>query len=246
MSFDRLRYELQLMEKKVILTPILVIVGFALFSLLLKYLRVAPERFLLGGIEMILPIAVGITVGNVALQDSALELQLTMPRHYDRTAIQRLFLIIGWTSCIALCASLFLSLLGLAYMPAILTSWSPFASFFTLQLAWLAPLLWCASVGLCIALLTRSWTGSAALLGGIWIADIIFKDFIALTPWLRPLLLFPTTLVIFTVPHLSQADFNLYWLDTRFEVLATALLLLPVCWLLLRNSENLLKGVNAE
>jgi glucose uptake protein GlcU len=86
------------------------------------------HAFPVGGIEMILPIAVGIIVGNVALQDPALELQLTMPRHYDRTAIQRLFLIIGWTGCIALCANLCLSLLGLAYMPDILISWSPHAN----------------------------------------------------------------------------------------------------------------------
>lgn len=146
MSFDRFRYELQLMGKKVILTPILVMVGFALFSLLLHYLKVLPERFLLGGIEMILPIAVGVVVGNVAIQDPALELQLTMPRHYDRTAIQRLFLIIGWTTCIALLSSLLLSLLGLAYMPDILKSWSPFASFFTMQLAWLAVLAYWTSI----------------------------------------------------------------------------------------------------
>ncbi len=246
MSFDRFRYELQLMGKKVILTPILVMVGFALFSLLLKYLKVSPERFLLGGIEMILPIAVGVVVGNVAIQDPALELQLTMPRKYDRTAIQRLLLIIGWTTCIALLSSLILSLLGLAYMPTILKTWSPLASFLTMQLAWLAPLLWCAGIGLCIALLTRSWTGSAAILGGIWIAEIIFKDYIALTSWLRPLLLFPTTLVIFSVPGISQADFNMYWLDTRFEVLATGLILVPLGWLLLRNTEGLLRGVNAE
>ena len=84
------------------------------------------------------------------------------------------------------------------------------------------------------------------MLGGIWIAEIIFKDYIVLTPWLRPILLFPTTLLIFTMPGISQADFNLYWLDTRFEVLATGLLLFPVGWLLLRNTEGLLRGVSAE
>lgn len=246
MSFDRFRYEIQLMGKKVLLTPILVMVGFALFAVLLHYLKVLPQRFLLAGIEMILPIAVGVMVGNVALQDPALELQLTMPHQYDRTAIQRLLLILGWTACIAFLSSLFLSLLDLAYMPDLLKTWSPLAAFLLMQLAWLAPLLWCAGVGLCIALVTRSWTGSAALLGGIWIVEIIFKDYIALTPWLRPLLLFPTTLLLFSVPGISQADFTLYWLNTRFEVLATGLVLLPLGWLLLHNTEGLLKGANAE
>jgi hypothetical protein len=246
MSFARFRYETQLMGKKVILTPILVMVGFALFSLLLSYLKVSPGRFLLAGIEMILPIAVGVVVGNVALQDPALELQLTMPRQYDRTAIQRLLLILGWTTCIALLSSLVLSLLNLAYMPAILKTWVPLAAFLTMQLAWLAPLFWCAGIGLCIALLTGSWTGSSAMLGGIWLVEIIFKDYIVLTPWLRPLLLFPTTLLLFPIPGISQADFDRYWLNTRFEVLATGLVLLLIGWLLLRNTEGLLKGASAE
>ena len=115
-----------------------------------------------------------------------------------------------------------------------------------MQLAWLAPLLWCAGLGLCIALLTQSWTGSAAMLGGIWIAEIIFKDYITLTSWLRPISLFPTTLLLFTAPGISQANFNMYWLNTRVEVLATGLILLPLGWFLLRNSERLLKGANGE
>lgn len=46
MFFDRFRYELQLMGKRVILTPLLVMVGFALFAGLLHYLKVEPARIL--------------------------------------------------------------------------------------------------------------------------------------------------------------------------------------------------------
>lgn len=63
-AFDRLRYEVQLLGGKVLFTPILVVGGFALLALLLHYLNIAPERFLLGGIEMILPLAAGVVVGN--------------------------------------------------------------------------------------------------------------------------------------------------------------------------------------
>jgi len=55
MNFERFRYELQLMGKRVILTPIVVMVCFALFAELLRYLHVIPARFLSAGLEMILP-----------------------------------------------------------------------------------------------------------------------------------------------------------------------------------------------
>jgi hypothetical protein len=46
MSFDRLRYELRLMGKKVLLPPFLVMLCFAAFALLLHFLKVVPSRFL--------------------------------------------------------------------------------------------------------------------------------------------------------------------------------------------------------
>src|SRR3954449_9971786 len=51
MNFERFRYELQLMGKRVILTPIVVMVCFALFAELLRYLHVIPARFLSAGLE---------------------------------------------------------------------------------------------------------------------------------------------------------------------------------------------------
>lgn len=44
MSLDRLRYELLLMSRRVILTPVLVMVFFGLFAGLLTYLKVNPSR----------------------------------------------------------------------------------------------------------------------------------------------------------------------------------------------------------
>jgi len=90
MNVDRLRYELQLMGKRVILTPILVMLGFAAFAGLLAYLHVMPARFLSGGLEMILPLSAGVIVTTVISHDPAVELQLTMPRKYDVTGIRRL------------------------------------------------------------------------------------------------------------------------------------------------------------
>lgn len=245
LSLDRLRYELKLMGKRVILTPLLVMAGFALFAELLNFLHTSPARTLSAALEMILPLAAGVIVATIISHDPAIELQLTLPKKYDLTGMYRLLLIAAWTTCIALLSSGILYALKLAYIPQPLQSWAPLLQFLTNQLTWLAPLLWFVAVGLYLALLLRSRSASGALLGGIWIAEIILRGYIASTSWLQPLLLFPTTLILFPTTNLSQADFS-FWLTNRFEVLGTALVLLPLGWLLLHNPEGLLKGSSEE
>lgn len=244
MNFERFRYELQLMGKRVILTPIVVMLGFAVFAELLRYLHVLPARFLSAGLEMILPLMAGVVVATITSQDPAIELQLTMPRKYHLTALGRLAIIAAWTACIALLSSGIITALNLGYMPEPLHAWFAPFQFLIGQLTWLATLLWFVAVGLCLAMLTRSRAASAALLSGIWIVETLFKDLFAGTDWLRPLFLFPTTLFALKGP-LPQNLFDL-WLTNRIEVIGTALVLLPLGWLLLRNPERLLKGSSEE
>jgi hypothetical protein len=232
------------MGKKVILTPILVMLGFTLLSILLYYLKANPARFLSGGIEMILPIATGVIVGTVVSYDPALELQLTLPRKYQTTGMQRLLLIVGWSVLIAFISTNVIDLLKLRYMFQPSQLQSALMEYLVRQLVWLAPLLWCVGLGLCFALIMRSRSAAGALLGAIWIAEIIFKDWIALTPWLRPVLLFPTTLLI--PPTVIPQYWYDVWLSSRFELIATGLVLLPIGWLLLHNSEGLLKSMSED
>jgi hypothetical protein len=70
----------------------------------------------------------------------------------------------------------------------------------------------------------------------VWIVETVLKDLFASTDWLRPVFLFPTTL---------KPDIT-FWLTNRIEVLVTALILLPLGWLLLRHPEGLLKGSSEE
>jgi hypothetical protein len=244
MNVDRFRYELKLMGKRVILTPILVMLGFALLALLVHYLKVNPGRIMSAALEMILPLMTGIVVAVITTQDPTLELHLTMPKKYHLTAIRRLALILLWTALVALVSSLVLLALHLAYIPQDTPTLSQPLQFLAGQLTWVATLIWYAAAGLCLALLTCSRTASAAILSSIWIVEIIFKDFFAATAWLKPVFLFPTTLLSLngTIPQ----TLYVYWLDNRLEVLATALVLLPIGWLLLRNPEALLKGVHEE
>ena len=244
MFLDRFRYEIQLLGKRVILTPMLIMVGFAFLAFLLHNLHTNPARTLSASLEIILPLAAGFVVATITSQDPAIELQLSMPRSYDRTALGRLTIIASWTIVIALLSSITSFALKLAFVPQPSQSWPAPLQFLTGQLTWLAPLLWLVAVGLCLALLLRSRAASGALLGGIWIAEIIFKDYIAATTWLHPVFLFPTTLLplVGTVP----ADIFNLWLSNRFELIGTALVLLLVGWLLLRNPEGLLKTSGEE
>ncbi|MEO8970973.1 MAG: hypothetical protein ABI406_05145 [Ktedonobacteraceae bacterium] len=236
MSFDRLRYELLLMGRRVLLTPVLVMVCFGLFAGLLGYLKVNPGRFLLAGLEMFLPLAAGVIIATIATQDPAIELQLTLPKQYRMTTLRRLLLIVCWSTCIAFVSSSILSLLKLWYAPQQVQSWTMVLQFFAGQLAWLSPLLWFAAISLCLAALTHNSTAVGTLLSGIWLLETIFAGNFVSTNWLRPAFLFPTTLT-------PSIDF---WLANRVELLATALVLLLIGYLLLRNTEGLLKGSSEE
>jgi len=244
MLLDRFRYEIHLLGKRVILTPILIMVGFACLAVLLHYLHTDPARTLSASLEIILPLAAGIVVATITSHDPAIELQLSMPKRYDRTALGRLTIIAGWTINIALISSISIFALKLAFVPQMSQPSSAPLQFLTGQLTWIAPLLWLVALGLCLALLLRSRAASGALLGGIWIVEIIFKDYFAATSWLHPVFLFPTTLLPLVGP-LPQAILN-SWLTNRFELIGTALVLLLLGWLLLRNPEGLLKTSSEE
>src|SRR5690242_13606383 len=167
MLVDRLRYELRLMGKKVILTPILVIVGFALFAVFLHYIKSDEirDRFLSASLEMMLPLAVGAVIAMIASQDPAIELQLTMPVEYRWTVLRRLAVIALWSACVALLSSCVIGLLNLSYTTEMIGSTLPQQiQFLVGQLAWFAPLCWCSGFGLCIALLFRSRAACTAIL----------------------------------------------------------------------------------
>ncbi len=241
MFFDRLRYELKFLGLRAILPPVLVLAGFAILATVFALISNNPASstaHLLGSsLEMFLPIAVGTTVTLVCIRDPALELQLTFPRSYASTAIKRLTIIIGWTACLALINSLLLSLFKLNSWPTQFQHWPIFTQYLLAQLIWCAPLLWFAGLGLCLALLTRSFVASTAVLGGIWIIEVLFlKNLLPGNAWLQSVLLFPTTL-------LPEATF---WLSSRITVLITAAIMLILSWFLLHRTESLLKGSSEE
>src|SRR5579872_4899303 len=115
MNLDRLHYEIKLMGKRILLTPIIVMLSFTLFTLLLHYLKVIPARFLSAGLEMILPLSAGVIVATITSQDPAIELQLTVPKKYHWTAMGRLVLIALWSAIVTLLASSIITAIKLAF-----------------------------------------------------------------------------------------------------------------------------------
>ena len=185
---------------------------------------------------MVLPLSAGLLTASIVSYDTAIELQMTMPKTYRMTAFVRLSLIIVWTSCIALFSSVFMYHLRFWRVPSQVETWKVLPQFLIGQLTWIAPLFWLVGVGFSLALFIRSRSASSALLGGIWMIEAIFYGYFAIIDWLKPLFLFPTTLA----PGIS------FWLSNRIELLITAFVLLLLDWFMLRNTEILLQGIAIE
>ncbi len=246
MVIDRLYYELRLLWKALVLAPLAALALVAVVVALDRVQGTNAQHILLAGIEMLLPTVAAMVVAVTLASDDALELHLTMPRHYDQTAVLRLLLISGWIACLT---TLWLDSLLVTQqltLPTFTHTDPAILRVVVVQGLWFAPLLWLSAVGFLLAALTRSRTISGAALGGLWLLEIVFAGTLAQTAWLRPLLLFPATLLLYPAASVSRSDFIRYWLDTRLALIATALVFMAAGWLLLRNPEHLLKGVTAE
>ena len=246
-ELDRLRYELQLAWKTMLLAPLLMTAPILLLALLQHvYLRQDATRILLAGIEMLLPMAAGIMVATTVAHDTQLELHLTLLRPYRTTSALRIVLLTLWVALLAWAGLSALMLGGQLALPTSAAGNMPFAQLALAQLIWLAPLMWLVGLGACLGLLTQSRTASGALLGGVWLLDVIFVGAIAQTPWLRPFLLFPSTLVVYPLHRATYHDFTMYWLTTRLDLLGMAAAFFTLSWLLLYGTERLLKGASEE
>lgn len=236
MILDRLRYELRLLGKPVLLTPVLVVIGFALLLALVNRNVIIVARSMSGSLEVLLPMAAGAMVATIATHDRALELQLTMPRKYQRTAYIRFLFILLWSAIVSLLTSLLLYLLNYRRLPAQIANWSQPWQFLTWQLTWLSSMLWLVALGLVLSLLIRSRTASGALICVLSVAELLFHDTMNQEAIYHPIYLFPLTF---------SPDAG-YWLTNRIELLGTAAVLFILAWFLLRIPERLLSHAPGE
>lgn len=226
---DLWRHELRILGPLLFAIPVGLTLFFALLTALMFVGNVVHSfivSLLVASLEACLPLAAGILLSTVALQDAALELLLTMPVAYRLIAFARFLLLLGWTLLVELLATLALY----AFLP-----WAAPKPLAAGQLTWLAPSLWLAGAGILLALVLRSRASSGAILGCVWIFQLVFHGYFAQQGWTRPWFLFATL-------YTPGAPF---WLANRLELIATALVLLAASWWFLRNPERRFFGEDA-
>src|SRR5436309_6906107 len=97
---DHLRYEVRILGPVLFLVPLTLTGLFTALTVLLFVGNVVHSfiaSVLVAALEACLPLAVGITLSTVAVQDASLELLLTVPMVYRRIVFLRFALILGWT-----------------------------------------------------------------------------------------------------------------------------------------------------
>jgi len=229
LSLDHLRYEVRILGPVLFLLPLAEAVGFAGLTILLlvgNVVRSGIAALLIAVLEACLPLTAGIVLATVAVQDASLELLLTLPAVYRWVVFLRFALILGWTLLVEFLATLALSI----FLP-----WVPVKPLGALQLTWLAPSLWLAGAGMLLALLLRSRTSSGAMLGCVWLFQLLFHGYFVQYGWTWPWFLFATL-------YTPDAPF---WLANRLELIATALVFLAAAWCFLGNSERRFFGEDA-
>ncbi|GAB3162376.1 hypothetical protein [Microbispora hainanensis] len=178
------------------------------------------ERFLLTGLEALIPLAAGMAAVAVVSRDPSRELQLTLPTPYTTTLGRRLAVLGGLTATLAIAFSAALAAGGWWTGPGL-----PYA-----PLVWAAPLLWLTGLALLVAALGRSVVLATTTVAAIWLGEQLFAATFATTPGLRPFFLFMTTRI--GVP----TD----WDANRAALAASGALLTALALMLLRRPERLL------
>lgn len=225
------RYELRGLGRTGVTMPAGVLLGFAGLAGMMHLLGAADRhvaRVLVAALEAGLPLAAGVVAAGITADDPALDLQLALWTPYRVTLARRLAILVIWTALWAFAWTSALHAAGLWRL------WVP-EPFLAGQLVWLSPLLWLASAGAVLALLSGSRSATGAILGGLWAFEHVFRELFLTREWLRPGFLFATT-------YAPSADF---WLPNRVVLIAAALALGCCAWLLSSRTELFAKGGEA-
>jgi hypothetical protein len=115
-----------------------------------------------------LPLISGILAAYAVLEDPALELQFATPRPAWLMLLERLGMILVLSAICAFAYQGLLPLLGIDL--------APLGSFAARQMAWLAPTLAMVALGASVAFAGRTSTAGAAVVGMVWIFQVILRD----------------------------------------------------------------------
>jgi hypothetical protein len=181
-------------------------------------------RFLLGGLEMGVPLAAGVGCASLVGRDPAVELQLAVATPYRVTLLRRLAVTLGWAAVVA----------GVTAAVLIATGWwarwpdnhGPVAG----QLTWAAPVVGLGAVGFAAGAVFRGPAAAGALVTTLWMFQQLFAELAQLHLPGRLLYLFATTRG--TVP----GD----WTGNRLALLGAAATLVALALVVLDHSERLI------
>jgi hypothetical protein len=167
-----------------------------------------------------LPLIGGILAAYAVLDDPALELQFATPRPAWTTLVERLGIILVVSAICAISYQGFLDLLRIDL--------APLGGYWPRQLAWLAPTLTMIALGSAVSFANRQAMAGSAVIGLIWIFEIILRDWFLQDRWARYVLLIMGS----TYPDNPALRGN------QVVLISLAGLLLVVAWALLRRQER--------
>lgn len=188
--------------------------------------QVNTARSLFALMEMAIPLAAGIGAASLIGHDPGVEWQLTLPTPYRATLLRRFGVTLGWTVLVA--GALAAGLVTTGWWDRVPDNHGALAG----QLLWLAPTLWLGAAGLLAGALLRNPAAASGLVAGVWILQQVLAGPVQEHHWSRLLYLFASTRG--TVP----AD----WAANRLTLVASAICLAGIAWLLLGRPERLLRG----
>lgn len=248
MSRDQLFYEWRLHWKSMILAPVALMVACVLFALLQLNLKENVGRTYLSFAEVFLPLAAGVIAGSLIVREPALELQLTLAQTYRKTTFQRIVLLMVTYGCMCCLLISSMAWLHFWFLPPYLLTWPLIFQWTIAQLIWFAPLVWFVAVGMCIVIATLNGITNGAILAALWIVELLYWGPFHDNVWLRSIYIFPTIIWIYQGESVALPAWylNAFWLFPHLEQLGMAVILFVLAWFLMRNTEHLLKGANAE
>jgi hypothetical protein len=167
-----------------------------------------------------LPLVCGILAAYAVLEDPALELQFATPRPAWLMLLERLGVIMVLAAACALAYQGVIAALGIDL--------APLGNILARQLAWFVPTLAMVSLGSAVAFANRQSVAGSAVVGMVWIIEIILRD------WLLQGRLGQCLLLIMgsNYPDHPALPAN------QVTLTGLAILLLATAWSLLRKQER--------
>lgn len=214
----RLRYTFKTLQKDQLWLPFGIMALFLVITIFIPTKnRYNTSRAFLG---FMLPLISGGLSAYAFLADPALELQFTTSHRIWKMIFERLGIILAIVSFTSLIFQAVVIMMGI--------SLAPLGEFAQRQLVWFVPCLTLLILGGATSLVTKNCSGGFALVGGIWISQLLTRGWFAREPILRNILLFYGVMD----PLGKQRIYN------QITLMAISVFLLVVTYTLLKKQER--------